>query len=159
MDHMLSSANRKRFALHRLMKFGVQDHELVIIYTGYVHPVLEKAVPVWHSSLTTDQIKRLERVQKWVCKIILGQRYQGYCGALSLHGLCTLADRRVQLCLDFARKIYKSSFRDCLPPLREQLTGHQMRNSDKLTMQRCRTERYRRSPIPYMYRLLNNYGR
>ncbi len=156
-DHMLSSAYRKLFALRRLKKFGVRDQELVIIYTGYVRPVLEYAVPVWHSSLTTDQIKRLESVQKRVCKIILGQRYQGYSGTLSLLGLCTLADRRVQLCLDFARKLYKSSFRDWLPPLREQLTGRQMRISDKLTMLRCRTERYRRSPIPYMCRLLNNY--
>lgn len=42
-------------------------------------------------------------------KYILGQRYQGYSNALSLLGLCTLAERRVQLCLDFARKLYKSS--------------------------------------------------
>ncbi len=109
LDHMLSSANRKLFALRWLKEFGVWDQESVIIYTGYVRPVLEYAVPVWHSSSTTDQIKRLERVQKRVCKIILGQRYQGYSNALSLLGLCTLAERRVQLCLDFARKLYKSS--------------------------------------------------
>ncbi len=54
---MLSSANRKLFALRHLKKFGVRDQELVIIYTGYVRPVLEYAVPVSHSSLTTDQIK------------------------------------------------------------------------------------------------------
>uniref|UniRef100_A0A673ICZ8 Uncharacterized protein n=1 Tax=Sinocyclocheilus rhinocerous TaxID=307959 RepID=A0A673ICZ8_9TELE len=35
-DHMLSSANRKHFALRPLKKFGVQDQELVIIYTGYM---------------------------------------------------------------------------------------------------------------------------
>uniref|UniRef100_A0A671SHZ7 Reverse transcriptase domain-containing protein n=1 Tax=Sinocyclocheilus anshuiensis TaxID=1608454 RepID=A0A671SHZ7_9TELE len=47
---------------------------------------------------------------------------------------------------------------DWLPPLREQLTGRQMRNSEKLTIPRCRAEKYRRSPIPYMCRLLNDYG-
>ncbi len=55
-DHLLSSANRKLFSLRRLNKFGVRDQELVIIYTRYVRPVLEYAVPVWHRSLTTDQI-------------------------------------------------------------------------------------------------------
>lgn len=75
-DHMLSSASRKLFALRRLKKLCVQDNKLVIIYTGYVRPVLEYAVPVWHSSLTTDQIERLESMQKRVFKIILGQRYQ-----------------------------------------------------------------------------------
>lgn len=62
-DHMLSSANIKLFALCWLNKFGVR--ELVIVYTGYVLPVL--------SLLTTDQVKRLESVQKRVCKIILDQ--------------------------------------------------------------------------------------
>uniref|UniRef100_A0A0E9R5C1 Uncharacterized protein n=1 Tax=Anguilla anguilla TaxID=7936 RepID=A0A0E9R5C1_ANGAN len=45
---MLTSANRKLFALRRLKKFGVRDTELVSIYTGYVRPVLEYAVPIWH---------------------------------------------------------------------------------------------------------------
>ncbi len=36
MEHMLSSANRKLFALRRLNKFGVQDQELVIIYRVFV---------------------------------------------------------------------------------------------------------------------------
>ncbi|CAJ1067723.1 hypothetical protein Bbelb_365170 [Xyrichtys novacula] len=58
-DYMLTSANRKLFVLCRLKKFGVKDPELVSIYTGYVRPVLEYAVPVWHSSLTASQSNSL----------------------------------------------------------------------------------------------------
>ncbi|KAJ8364341.1 hypothetical protein SKAU_G00131720 [Synaphobranchus kaupii] len=61
-DHMLTAANRKVFVLRRLKKFGVRDPKLVSIYTGYVRPVLEYAVPVWHSSLTTAQAERLESI-------------------------------------------------------------------------------------------------
>lgn len=80
MDHMLTSANRKLFDLRQLKKFGVRDPELVTIYKGYVRPVLEYSVPVWHISLTANQVKRhesvqkKENVQKRVCKIIHGQR-------------------------------------------------------------------------------------
>lgn len=80
MDHMLTSANRKLFDLRQLKKFGVRDPELVTIYKGYVRPVLEYSVPVWHISLTANQVKRhesvqkKENVQKRACKIILGQR-------------------------------------------------------------------------------------
>uniref|UniRef100_A0A0E9X8E1 Alkylated DNA repair protein AlkB homologue 8 N-terminal domain-containing protein n=1 Tax=Anguilla anguilla TaxID=7936 RepID=A0A0E9X8E1_ANGAN len=134
---MLTSANRKLFALRRLKKFSVRDPELVSIYTGYVCPVLEYAVPVWHSSLTTDQAKRLESTQKRACIIILAQRYSGYPEALCTLGLCTLSERHTQLCLSFARKLLKSNFSDWLPPLREELTGRQTRNSNKLAIPRC----------------------
>uniref|UniRef100_A0A671SSB9 Reverse transcriptase domain-containing protein n=1 Tax=Sinocyclocheilus anshuiensis TaxID=1608454 RepID=A0A671SSB9_9TELE len=99
-----------------------------IIFLALINNALQDQIAHWkyvddmtmaESSLSTDQIKRLESVQKRVCKIILGQRYQGYSDALSLLGLCTLAERRVQQFLDFARKLYKSSFRNWLPPLRE----------------------------------------
>ena len=157
-DYMLTSANRKLFVLCRLKKFGVQDTELVPIYTGYVRPVLEYAVPVWHSSLTANQTKRLERVQKRACKIILGRRYSGYTEALRTLTLCTLAERRTQLCLDFARKLFKSNFRNWLPPLRKEISGRQTRNGDDLDTPTCKTERYKKSPIPYMCRLLNDNG-
>ena len=98
-DHMLTSANRKLFVLCRLKKFGVQDTELVKIYTGYIRPVMEYAAPAWHSSLTAGQTKSLERVQKRACRIILGRKYSGYTEALSTLTLCTLAERRTQLCL------------------------------------------------------------
>ena len=155
---MLTSANRKLFVLCRLKKFGVKDPELVSIYTGYVRPVLEYAVPVWHSSLTASQSNSLERVQKRASRIILGQRYIGYTEALHTLKLCSLAERRTQLCLDFARKLFKSNFRNWLPPLRKETPGQQTQNGGDLDTPTCRTERYKKSPIPYMCRLLNENG-
>lgn len=111
-------------------------------------PVLENAVPVCNSYSTA--------YQKWVCKIILSRSYLGYSNSLGHLGLCNLVERQTQLCLDFARKFYKSGFRDRLHPLRRELTNRQMRNSNKMTIPRSRTERYRRSLIPYMCRLLND---
>lgn len=101
---MLTAANRKLFALHHLQRFGLQDPEMVSIYTGYVRPVLEYAITVCHSSLTVNQDKRLERVQRRACRIILGQRYSEYSTAIRTLGLCTLKERQTQICLDFGRR-------------------------------------------------------
>lgn len=60
-DNMLTSANRKLFALCCQKKFGLRDPELVFVNRGYVCPVLEYEVPVSH---------RLERMQKLAGKII-----------------------------------------------------------------------------------------
>lgn len=84
-DHMLTTANRKLLALRRLKKFRVQDPELVSMYTHYIGPVLEYTAPIWHSSLTVDQVKSLERMQTLACKIILVKKYSEYPEAL-----CTL---------------------------------------------------------------------
>ncbi len=99
--HMLTSANRKPFALCHLKKFGVKDPELVSIYTGYVRPVLEYAAPVWHGCLATDQAKRLEKMQRRACNTIPGQRYSGYKDALCILSLCTLSERRCILDLPY----------------------------------------------------------
>ncbi|KAI8512473.1 ATP-binding cassette sub- A member 2 [Branchiostoma belcheri] len=65
------------YMVRRLKRFGVSVPDLVSVYTVYVRPVLEYAVPVWHPALTTKQSKTLERIQMRACKIILGsQAYQ-----------------------------------------------------------------------------------
>uniref|UniRef100_W5N930 Reverse transcriptase domain-containing protein n=1 Tax=Lepisosteus oculatus TaxID=7918 RepID=W5N930_LEPOC len=148
-DHMLMSANRKLFFSRCLKKFGVCDSELVSFYKHYVRLVLEYAVTVWHSSLSNDQTKKLECIKKQVCKITLGQRYSGYPDTLCILGLCTLSERRTWLCLDLNLTL---GIGYPLPGRRLLVT------IQKTQIPRCWTERYRRSPIPYMCKLLNNNG-
>lgn len=95
-DHILSQQEALCSALFEEIwrnVWSVRDPELVSIYTDYMYPVLVYAVLVWHSSLTIDQAKRLEKMQKLACKIILGQRYLGYPESLCTFGLCTLTER------------------------------------------------------------------
>ncbi|KAI8498388.1 hypothetical protein Bbelb_235900 [Branchiostoma belcheri] len=141
-NSMVTKTGRKLFLLKRLKKFNLPEGDLVAIYIGYVRPILEYAVPVWHSGLTKRQSDQLERLQKRACRTIMGKDYCGYSHALQHLGLTTLASRREQLSLKFARSLLGSEFRDWLPPPRAQITGRVTRNNHKLNCPKARTKRY-----------------
>ncbi|CAH1259452.1 Hypp2286 [Branchiostoma lanceolatum] len=98
--------------------FRVPELDLVTIYTCYVRPICEYAVPVWNPGLTKNQSSRLETIQRRACRIILGKKYTHYSEALTQLGLPTLESRREQLCKKFGLKLLKSAFRDWLPQSR-----------------------------------------
>ncbi len=49
---VLGRASGRLFMLTRLERFGLSVEDLVTIYVGFVRPLLEYAVPVWHPGLT-----------------------------------------------------------------------------------------------------------
>ena len=69
--------------------------------------MLEYSCVVWHSSITEEEIRSIERVQKTALRIILGEDYSDYSSALEITGLSTLNERRTTLSLNFAKKMYK----------------------------------------------------
>ena len=70
------------------------------VYTKEVRSILELAVPEWYSGLTKD----IERIQRISFRLILGPAYENYKQACEYLGTQTLEERRVKLCLKFARK-------------------------------------------------------
>ena len=78
------------------------------VYTKEVRSILELAVPVWHSGLTRLQTKDIERIQKISFKVILGPVYENYIQACKYLTTQTLEERRLKLCLEFARKDLES---------------------------------------------------
>ena len=56
--------------LHNLVSFEVPLRKLINIYILYIRLVLEQSATVWHSSLTCEETRALERVQKVCLKII-----------------------------------------------------------------------------------------
>ena len=110
----------------------------------YIRPVLEYASPVWSSSLTTAQSNDIERVQKRVCRVILGG-YDSYRGALDHLHLDSHHSRREGLLCDL---FTSPRHRDFLPKSRRPLSGRQLRNSHLLHDPKCRTTRYYNSSIP-----------
>ena len=107
-NNMVSKASRRLYMLSRLRRFGVPADDLVSVYMGYVRPICEYAAPVWHSNITVDQSKQLERIQKRACRVILGSKYDSYTETLSRLELQTLEDRRQHLCHQFAQKCFES---------------------------------------------------
>ena len=73
--------------LRSLIPFRLPNDDLLLIYKGYIRPLVEYAVPVWHSGLTTAQTNKLEGIQKRALKLILGYRYNSYANALVMTSL------------------------------------------------------------------------
>ena len=117
--------------------------------------MLDQSCPVWHSSLSQENIDDLECVQKSALKIILNSKYKTYKNALNTLEMDTLSNRREQLCLQFARKCLKNPKLKHLFPLSHK--NHQMktRNTEKFAVHFANTSRLQDSSIIYMQNLLN----
>ncbi len=152
-DHIVKKASKLFFMLFKARSFGATQQQLVQLYCQRIRPVLEYACPVWHPGLTTAQRTTLERVQKRVCRIILGGSYNSYTATLTTFGLPSLEDRRGQLTLSFGEKMKENDHLQLLP--QRAPSRYQTRHSARLPPVRCRTERYRNSTIPYVTRLAN----
>lgn len=88
-----------------------EDEETVFILTVHMRPMTGECflhlAQVLHEQ---TRLKGWKAPQSEAYKIILGQSCSECPEALCTLGLCTLAERRAQLCLNFARKLLKSSF-------------------------------------------------
>ncbi|KAI8502591.1 hypothetical protein Bbelb_192930 [Branchiostoma belcheri] len=132
-DHMVKKGNQRLFFLRRLKTFGVTSDDLVTVYTSFVRPTCEYAVPVWQPGITQTQRLQLERIQRRAFRTILGAHYTSYTDACHTLGLTTLHQRREHLCETFAKKLLQSTcFREWLPPCRGEISGRKTRNSSHL---------------------------
>ena len=89
-------------------------------------------------------------------KVIFGNGYKDYQDALDKIGLDTLEKRRDRLCLDFAKGCLKIEKLKKIFPLNNKKENKETRNKEKYVVNIARTERYKKSAIPFMQRLLNN---
>ena len=106
--HVLRIAYSRLWAISRLKSAKVSDDDILLFYTMKIRSVLEYAAPVFSSMLTLQQSSDIERIQKIVLKIILGQRYNEYDKACHLLSISTFESRRKQLSLRFALACLKS---------------------------------------------------
>ena len=141
--------------MHKAKKFTNNVEDLKKIYMLQVRSKLEQSAVVWHSSLTKRDSKDLERVQKAALRVILGDRYRNYAEALNIIKIDSLEERRQKICLKFAQHCLRNEkLRDMFP---RNMSDHKMtkRNAEKFIVTKAITERFRRSAIPSMQRLLN----
>ena len=110
---------------------------------------------VFHSSLTSEQSNKLETIQRTCLKVILGEMYVDYSSALEMCGLDTLYNRREKRCLDFALKSSKHPRMCRMFPRNEVDHEHSIRKPETFKVNFARTEKYKKSAIPYCQRLLN----
>ena len=154
-QYMVKRANKKLWCLRRLKNFGAETQDLLDVYIKQIRCLLEYAVAVWEPSLTVEDSLKIERVQKSALAIILGQGFKSYKSALLQLNLETLAERRTRLCKKFSQKAQKHpKFSKWFKPnTRSSVTRSKKK---KFCEVYYRTERFKRSPISYLTRLLNS---
>ena len=152
-DYICDKARQKVWMLRRIIQLDMDSLTLFDVYTKEVRSILELAVPVWHSGLTKLQVADIERIQKVSFKIILGTQYTTYRNACELLSTQTLQERRVKLCHKFAKKNVKSD-NSFFTKLTKNVNTRQKSNLVK--EYKCRTGRFKKSPLPYLAKLLNS---
>ena len=145
--------------IRRLKPLGASRDELIEIFRTQIRCLLEFAVAAWNPGLTKAQVNQIERVQKCALAIILEKEYISYSHALETVELETLSDRRLELCIKFAQKSQKHpkfSKWFCI----NENEGMETR-SIKTTLKpvQHRTDRYGKSPLAYLTRLLNDVNK
>ena len=143
--------------LHKFSKFTTNKAHLIHIYKSQVRACLEYCSTVWHSGLTEADTKDIERVQKAAVKIFMGNKYQGYEEALKILKLDSLKERREKMALKFAKKSLKLEQFSRLLPLSESKHGMTKRNPERYMVMNSKSERHRRSAVPFLQRLLNKH--
>ena len=151
---MKLSATKKLWILVRFKSLGASPQQLLAVYQTRVRSVLEFAVPVFHSSLTVEQSRRIEMVQKKALAIIMASRYTSYDFALQYLSLERLDVRREKLCLSFALKCVNNPRHRNMFPTNDNYRPN-MRNPKPYKEYFCNTSRYYKSSIPYLARILN----
>ena len=140
--------------LRRLAEFKVNHKDMITIYILFIRSVLEQSSVVWSSSITEEQLQSLERTQKIALKIIFCDKYISYEHALLQACIPTMEERYRQLLLRFALKCTKNDRTHDILPLN--VTNNKTRPKEKYQVPFARTERFRKSTIPAMARLLND---
>ena len=151
-QYICQRATSRLWLLRRLKRINMDPLKIVDFYSKEVRPLLELAVPAWHSGITLSQSDTIERVQKTALKIILGDLYTNYEYACSLLTIEPLKPRRDVLCLNFAKKTAKKSRHKDL----FLTTSNHRQTKDEYHEHKWKTDRFNNSPLPYLTRLLND---
>ena len=141
--------------LHIAAKFTRNRERLMQIYKTFIRSNLEFSSNVWHSSLTKENRQDLERVQKAALKVILRNDYKDYEGSLRLTDLQSLNEGREMTSLRFVKNSLKNANSSKLFPLKNVDHVMSVRNPLKYYINKANTERYKKSTITYLQRLLN----
>ena len=151
---MVGKVRGRFWTMRYLKRSGLSENDLVNIYRIYLRPILDFAVPTYHPQLTLEMASEIERVQADVMRIIYGKfvSYQTVLenGIVEEHRL-----RREKIVKKFAAKAWANPiFKEKWFP-RKHTIEYNIRNRAPINENGSRTERYRKSPLQHMRRLLN----
>ena len=146
-DTIVCKARKSVFKIYQLKRAGISQCDLLRGYMSVIRPVLGYACPVWHSSLPIYVSGNIETIQKRCLRTILpGHSYDE---ARSTSNLPNLYERRIKLCKSCLQKMHNADHKlnKLLPNQRNIPYG--LRTHNTLPVPLARTDRFRRSLIPW----------
>ena len=151
---LVKKCNARMQLLRTAGKMGASESDLKHIYIQFIRPILEGSCQVWSGSLTAQNMSDLNRCQKSAMKLI-HKNYVNYKESLRYFKLDTLENRFKYITLNFARNAVTHPKLQHLFP--KNVKTHNMKSRNMLVYQNtyANTERYRKSLILYMQKLLN----
>ena len=142
--------------IRNLKRFGANEEELLDVYIKQVRSLLELNCPVWNAGMSQIDCRKIERVKRTAVAIIRGGNNVKYKDSLQHLNIETLEERREKLCIKFAKKAFKNpKFTKWFA--RDKLTMNTRSIKYPLKGIKTRTKQYRKSPLPYLTNLLNQY--
>ena len=103
MEALCRRFRSRTWALRDLRKAGLSENDLLKVYKSTIRPVIEYSSVIYHPMLTGEQSNYIEKQQTRELKNIFGNEHSQR-SLLEQFGLQTLANRREEACLRFAKK-------------------------------------------------------
>jgi hypothetical protein len=157
-EYICSRAYRRMWILRRLKSLGCPIPELLDVLRQQVISICEGSVAYWGPMITKVESNMLERCLKTGLHIIYQDEYLSFNNALQLSQMRSLKVRRLELITKFSKKAIRSSkYRDWFCESESERTGMITRGKPLPLLKpvTCRTQRYQRSSLPFMTKLLS----
>ena len=156
-EELCKKAYKRVSLLTKLKYVGVKKEDLILIYQLFIRSCMEYCSVIYHSSLTIEQSRMLECVQRVCLKVIFGQDYISYTHSLQKSYLSLLSTRREKRILHFCHRALKHPRHKNMFPISEKFTNdtHQLRDHEKCVVNFANTNSYKNSFLPYAQRKLN----
>ena len=155
---LCKSAYSRISMLSKLKYVGVCRKDLIEIYCLFVRSRAEYCSVAFHSSLTQEQSRKIENIQKTSLRIILHDEYDNYESACQRTGLFTLFQRRENRSLTFARRCLKNKEMSRFFPLVPELAQQELRDRDKYVVNFAHGAKYQNSAILHCQKQLNKFA-
>ena len=144
---IIVKASKRLHILRILRRCGIQPVGLIKTYMVLIRSILEYSCEVLGNSITQYQSVDLERVQKRVMCIIFPSCSYGE--ALKFAGCERLDPRHMKICINTLSKIIKQGLlKEHVLQTRETVHHHNTRNSQDLSLYKCRKECFWNSSFP-----------
>ena len=153
--YLVAKAFKRMWLIRRLKLLGASTVQLLDTLQKQVLSVLWLGAPAWFCQLTEHEKNDLDRVAKVALKIIYGDMYCGFENTLKLANIVKPTTQLLKMTKKFANRSAKHpKFSQWFQPVPEDMVSTRSKKNTFVQIP-TRTDRYYKSPIPYLTRLLN----